>query len=432
VAETAPGVAKAVERLRTEVSQGSGKAFQVLDDAGATVSTPKLKRDLTRVINAMESEAVTDKQAQLVDLLKRYRERMTKLGKDIPASQAKKLVQALDDEINFASGGTLRGKDKMLAGVRRRIDQDLKSVPEYRSQMAKVANDTRLLKKLGGFETEQGAINRLKGIDSLSRKADKDQLAALESRLGAEFIPKVQRQNLPEYGKLKGLLEGMRAARRGADVTRMQGQVDEAAAAVGPFKNMVPNEFGMSGTQQVIRSQLRPTPDVNAGRALEALDETAGTQFGQRTKDLRTVAAFDKDYTRGSANTNLWAILGGVLGSSGGPLGTGLGTGGGALVGRLLIDKFGPATARTILDGVAKLKGGMPPMQWISSLGVPEPVKQALSKEYLYYQVAQKAESGGLRPKRLAADEKEADRQPSQDYMDENEAKRRFIEGNAQ
>lgn len=415
VAETAPGVTASVKRLRDEISKGSGRSFEILDEAGAVVSTPRLKSDLTRVIKSMESEAVTDKQTELVALLTRYRERLDKLGKDIPASQAKKLVQALDDEIAFSMGGSVSGgKDKMLLGVRRRIDQDLKAVPEYRTQMAKVARDVRLSKKLKGFEQEQGAINRLRGIDSLGRKAERDTLLALEERFGTEFIQKVQRQNLPEYSKLKGIMEKMRAAKKGEGVKLMQAQLDEAAEAMGAFKSLVPDEFGKSGVQSAIRSQLVPTQNVNTGRAIEALDDAAGTKFGDRLKDLKTLKAFDSEYTRGSANTNLWGMLGGLVGSAiGGGAGTVGGAAGGAAVGRLLIDKYGPATARTILDGVAKLKTGMPPGRWVQGLNIPTPVKQALLKEHLYYQVALKAEAGGLSPKRLAKDESTQDRKPS-------------------
>lgn len=386
VMETAPKVSNLVKRLSDDVSQGSGKAFEILDEAGAKVKTKKINDQFKVAIKDLKSRAVTDKQIQTLGLLERYQERIKGMGTEIDASEVKRIVQSIDEELADAWGQRMGTKDKYMAGIRRQLDRDLKKVPGYREQMAKVAKDTRMLKKLKGFQEEQGAINRLNMIDSLSKKGEKDLLRQLESRYGKEIISAVQQENLPQFSRLRQLMAEKSKLQKGAQVGVLEKQLKAAEDEIAAFKNLVVDEYGKSGTQAAIRSQLTPNQNLNTAKALEALDRSAGSNFSQRLADLKTVRAFDAEYTRGSANTNFWGLLGMVVGGTvAGPGGGIAGAGAGGAVGRLLIDRYGPQAARSILDGVAKLQKIKNPMVAIDTMKVSPAIKQALKKEYMYF-----------------------------------------------
>jgi hypothetical protein len=383
--ETAARVSGDVQRLNKEVSGGSEKAFQILDQEGVRVPVTPIKSDLTKGIQALESTAITDEQMATVDLLKRYRERLDKFGKDIPGGEAKRLIQSLDREMkHIAPGevGRLGREDQVLGILRKRFDTPLKASPAYAEQMKGVANDTRLLMGADGMATEGGAVRALQAAQRPSGADRAEVLKLLGERQGQDYLAAVDRSTIPEYQKLKGVLQRVRAARKGGELKQAQSELDAAMSELAPFKGVAPNEYGKSGSEALIRNQLRPkTAGLDQAELVKNLDAKFGKNYSQQIDDLKTISAFDKDYTRGSANTNFWAIASGALGTLiGGPTGGVAGSVTGAAFGRMVVDRFGPQSGRAILDQVAKLRT-MAPAEWVRGLRVPESVKSELMLE---------------------------------------------------
>lgn len=443
--EGAARLSGAIRRLDDDVKAGSAKAFDILDQEGVAVPTRKIKADMTAGIKALEARAMTDEQMGVVDLLKRYRDRLDKFGSEIPGGEAKRILQALDREIKgVAPGeiGRMSKPDQALGVLRRRIDEPLKQSEAYAKQMEPVARDTRLLMDTSDLASESAAARALRAARSATGQDKKALLRQLSERTGEDFLRFSDRSQLPEYQKLKGLLQRYREARKGRGVKAAQGELSQAEDALAPFKKIAPNELGQSNVQSAIANQLRDkSRNIETERMFGKLDEQMGTDFGSQLEDLRTISAFDKDFTRGSANTNFWSYVMGAGGFlMGGPIGGAGGAGIGAIIGRTLIDQFGPQTARVILDQVPQLKK-MRPSEWINKLNVPPAVKQQLEKELLHTLVDRGGKAGavGTRQmrdqglKRVASEDEENQRAPAmrpEQRISDQEAKRRFIQGN--
>lgn len=445
--EGAAKVSGAVQRLDKDVKAGSAKAFEILDQEGVKVKTQALKADMTRGIKLLEERAITDEQIAAVDLMKRYRERLDKWGGEIPGGEAKRILQALDSEIKrVAPGevGRMAKDDQLLATLRRRIDEPLKQSKAYADQMQGVAADTRLLMQNKDLATEGAAARALRAAQKMTGKDKADAIRALSEKYGDDFLSMADRSRLPEYQKLKGLLQRYRSARKGHGVKALETELRAAGDDLAPFKAIAPNELGTkSGAQSAILNQMRPkTANIDTGRAIQQMDERFGKNFGQQIDDLKTVSAFDKDFTRGSANTNFWTYaLGGAGALVGGPVGGLAGMTGGALTGRILVDKFGPQTARIILDQLPALQKASP-VNWLNSLQVPPAVKKELQRDLVYHHVLTKGQAAnqGARAvtreagpmSRVAEGDQDrgvAGENPAQQrYISEEEAQRKFIE----
>lgn len=421
--EIAPAVNQAVHRLGEEVSKGSAKSFKILEESGVMVPKRQFTKDLDTVIAALDADAATSKAVALVDSLKTFRQNLSKYPDQIPGAKAKSLIQQLDDEIKYIDGGEkLRGKDGMLQGMRRYIDRQLKVVPEYRKQMVPVAKDTRLLKKARRLGDEQSTINLLGRLGKNSSKVEEDTLRALEARFGYDFRSKLDSRNMAEFKELVRLEEKLKSAKYGPEAKRIAerikaieaslssdadllaaqrraaeldesikrakdpARINERRAALearkqeaAPFDKLIKDEHGRTRTQGVINNQLRVnrrTRDIETQRMLSGLDAKYGTNFSQRLEDLRHLAEFEKEFNRGSTNTNLWGIASSALGMLlFGPLGVTMG-GIGVLIGKGM-DKFGPEVARVILDQ-APLIEKMRPSEWVRKLQIPEAAKAQL------------------------------------------------------
>jgi hypothetical protein len=404
--ETAARVSGDVQRLNKDVSSGSAKAYEILDQEGIRVPVTPIKSDLTKGINALKP--VTDEERAAVELLKRYRESLDQFGKDMPGGEAKRIIQAIDREMKHLAPGSverLSRDDQVLGILRRRFDAPLKESEAYANQMKGVAADTRLLKSAEDMATEGGAARALQAAQRPTGKDRADVLRLLGERQGQDYLAAVDRSTLPEYQKLKGVLNRVRAARKGAELKQAQSQLDAAISELAPFRTVAPNEFGKSGAEALIRNQLRPkTAGLDQEQLVKALDQRFGKDFSKKIDDLKVIANFDKEFTRGSANTNFWAIALGSIGTMmGGAFGGVFGTAAGAATGKLLVDKFGPQAARIILDQVVNLKK-MAPVQWIDRLQVPESVKKELAKDLVVYSRVSQGTKAGVAASKVFRD----------------------------
>jgi hypothetical protein len=396
--ETAARVSGDVQRLNKEVSAGSEKAFQILDHEGVRVPVTPIKSDLTRGIKALEATAITDEQMAVVDTLKRYRERLDKFGPDMAGGEAKRLIQSLDREMrHLAPGevGRLGREDQVLGILRKRFDSPLKASPEYAKQMEGVAKDTRLLIGAEPMATEGGAARALQAAKGVSGADRAEVLRLLGERQGQNYLAAIDRSTLPEYQKLRGVLQRVRAARKGSEMRAAQAELDTAIGELAPFKGVAPNEYGKSGAEALIRNQLRPkTAGLDQQELINALDKKFGKNYASQVDDLKTIASFDKEFTRGSANTNFWAIAMAAAGTlAGGATGGVVGGTMGAAFGRMVIDRFGPQSARVILDQLPKLQR-MAPTEWVKALRVPDAVKANLLADIAKAPVGTAARAG--------------------------------------
>lgn len=401
--EASAGLAGDVQGLNKEVSAGSAKAFDILDAEKVRVPLGQLKKDLSGGIKALEARAVTDEQVAAVETLKRYAERLDKFGDSIPGGEAKRILQSMDRELKHLAPGEvsrLGREDQLLGILRRRIDEPLKASPAYAKQMEGVAKDTRLLKSAEDMATESGAA---RGLQASQRVTGADRAAiirAIGERRGVDYLAQIERASIPEYQRAVGLAQRLRAARKGPGVKAAQAELEAASAELAPFKQIAPSARG-SNAQAIIENQIRPGGGkIDYSDLIGDLDKKFGKGFAQKIDDIKTIAAFDKDFTRGSANTNFWAILAGSLGTLAGGLPGGVAGGAlGGAFGRMAVDRFGPQMARQLLDH-APLLQKMRPSEWVKSLKVPDSVKDELMQELVagYIEAGSKSAAAASKP----------------------------------
>lgn len=396
--ETGAIVANRVKELDKRVRAGSERSYQILDEEGVRAAITPIKSDLTKGINLLEQEAITDTQVAVVDLLKRYRDRFDKLGKDISGGQAKRLIQSLDSEINsLAPGeiGRLSKPDQVLGILRRRIDEQIKKSPAYEAQMKVVADDTRLLKQVESMASESDAVRALQAAQRASGKDKLLMLQAIENKFGDKLLSAVETSSLPEYQKLKGLIRQYNELKKGEGIKRLEGALLQQQAKFGEAADF--GKQGIEGVEKGLSSYIRASnPNPVQGRQIRKAGDLAGIKMDKELEDIRTIASFEKGYNRGSANTNFWnTVVGGVVGGIFGPVGTAAGAIGGGFFGKALVDNFGPAIGRKILDQVPNLQK-MKPSEWIAKLDVPKSVKMKLEDQLALYELQNKVKVGNL------------------------------------
>lgn len=416
-------VSTRVQQLDEQAKAGSSKAFEILDREGAVVPTQQLKARMTAGIKDLEGRAVTDEQMSVVDLLTRYRERLDKFGPEIPGGEAKRIIQALDREMAYLAPGEIgrmSKPDQALGALRRHIDEPLKKSPAYASQMGEVADTMRALENVKGLASESAAARALKAARGATGADQARALQDLASRFGDDFLKAADRRNLPEYHRLKALLQRVRAAKKGQGVKDAQAALEAAQSQVGDAVNL--GKSGVAGiTDKISATVRRGEPGALQVENLKDAGRVAGVEnMGDELADIRTIASFEKGYNRGSANTNMWAALaGGLAGSVFGPAGIAGGLALGAGTGRLIVDNFGPRVGRIILDQ-APLLQKMEPSQWIRRLDVPKEVKDKLATDLAAYRQISRGTRGTAAASKTAQDtarrvagEEERERSPS-------------------
>lgn len=422
--EAASRVSSRVQQLDESVSAGSSRAFEILDQEGAVVPTQQLKARMTAGIKALEERAVTDEQMKVVELLTRYRERLDKFGSEIPGGEAKRILQSLDREMKYVAPGEIgrmSKPDQALGALRRSIDEPLKQSPAYASQMAEVAETMRLLENVKGLASESAAARALRAAKGATGKDKAAVLRQLAERFGDDFLAAADRRNLPEYHKLKALLQRVRSAKKGEGVKQAQSALEATRSQVGDAVNL--GKDGVAGiTDKISATVRRSEPGALQVENLKRAGDVAGVSgMADELDDIRTIASFEKGYNRGSANTNFWAAAAaGLLGSFLGPVGGLVGMGIGGLTGRMLVDNFGPRIGRIILDQVPLLQK-MEPSAWIKRLDVPDEVKAKLADDLVAYRQISRGTRGTAAASKLAGDtarkvagpEENGERQPS-------------------
>jgi hypothetical protein len=442
-AKTAPtqfasDASEMVGALKDRVRGKSGAALETLKDSGQTVGLRPIYDHIDDSIARLRAEN-TDEALSVVDKLEKYRARLQNdYSLTASADEAKRLIQGIDKITEYSPmlGSFDKAKNLAFKGVRARLDDSLKeNVPAYRSQMAELAPEAKLLDEANAaFGSPEVAVGKLGRLNTPRGEFDRATLAQLELAVGkpgmitreADEFAKAQRilknpqalrqieQSLPEYQMLRRAQADV--ARRNPRWTRQQ--VEQAttkqrrtlAEAVGrrifaqnryaPFRGLAPGS-----TESRIRSVMRPRGSVESRKMLERLGKETGQDFVQMAEDRAVLESFDKGAGQGAANTLFWGILGLATGGIPGALG-------GAAFGRQVIDAYGPKVGKALLDGVVKIRKN-PSVQTIRKMTeLPPNIRAELEREFRVYVSMRNAGEGGVASK-VASGGDGADRAPS-------------------
>lgn len=423
-----------VGALKSDVSKGSEAAFQILEKAKQTFPNKTLKRQITLGIQSLkvggkEGGAVGSADAAAVASLERLRTQVDNLPEKIPAKDLKRIVQSLDRDISWTdnTGTFLDPASAQKTQIRKWIDGYLKrQFPEYAQAMEGVAQDTKLLGKVAyEFGTREHALGGLQAINRQTKTPSKEALAAFGKRMGKDYVGAITPENMPEFGELTlsqaRVKQMAQPGWQAKEVSRLAERSPEASAlknaiqglsrseeAYLPFKSISPNEAGQTAIQSKLNTVLGER-NIEAQRMFETLGKLANEDFAKQINFLRTRRAFEKADFGGSKNVNFWGAMGAIAGSTMGVKGSLGGIGVGIALGKYM-DRYGPQTAKTILDQVIRIKGS-PTLQKISKLDLSPDVKEDLARELrLIYSREPKGPTS-----KVAIEDTEEKREPAQE-----------------
>lgn len=376
-----------VNKLRSDVTAGSDKALDVLDKSGITIS-PKPVYDTIDSTIAKLKKGGTDESLAVADKLAAYKQRMIENSgpMGLPAPDAKILIKDLDKTTKYSglAGAFDDVKNAAFKDVRSTLDQTLKdAVPDYKKAMLPVAADSDLLSRLKPFADKQSGINALSRISAPNQMESRAALDQLGKKYGADFVAGAQPENLPEHALLQKaqaaqsalrpdqvaskIDQTLGASRQKAALDASQSGLEQSKQSLAPFKPLAPNIADQTQAQQKLM-QLGQGKNIELTDMFQKLGKLTNTDFVQAMKDQNTLAAFQKGATNGSRNSLLGLVAGTVFGG----LGTGSAVGLGA--GRV-IDQWGPAITKKILDGAIKVANS-PTVATISKLELPDAIKR--------------------------------------------------------
>lgn len=334
-----------VQDLKNKVSQGSGDAVELLTNRSDQLSLKPTKQAVNDAINSLKimgQGPVGESAKGALLRLESLEKDLGSIGENITLDQAKKLIQQLDQDINYAqrAGQYSDAVDKAYSKVRKGIDSAIKElVPEYASKMKEVAQNTQLLKDVSKkFGDPQALYRKMDKLESDSNQLDR----ALLDRLGTST---------------------------GKNYSTYFDNLNEIYKPLGSLKP--------GSSENAIKSLIKGNSIENR-KMFEKLGQVSDQDFVGMVDQLRMQEAFDKPFQIGSRNVNLWTVIGAMSGGASGDFT--LAAPGAAL--GAVIDRYGPAMAKKILIGVSKIEG-MPTIKKIQNLELPENVKTYLSDSLL-------------------------------------------------
>lgn len=388
-----------VNSLKSDIQSGSQKALDVLDASDATRNSAKGVNpfvDLSPVHSQIDAtiaqlqKAGTDESLSVADKLQAYKDRLTAMsGKagEIPATDAKKLIQGLDKITKYSpmAGAFDDVKNAAFKDIRGTLDQALKDqVPAYRKAMEPVAADASLLERVSPFGDKQSAVGLLQRINAPNQLESRAALHDLGQKYGVDFIAGAQPENLPEHAllqKAQGIQDALRpdrvaekidqtvaGSRQKAALDGAQRELSGAQERLAPFKPLAPNGADQTQAQQKLIA-LGKGGNIELTDMFQRLGKLTDTDFVQAMKDNATRSAFQKGATNGSRNTLMGALAGFAFGGV-----PGIATGG--VAGRV-VDQWGPALTKKVLDGAIQVSR-KPSAQAIAALSLPEPIKRQM------------------------------------------------------
>lgn len=475
--DLAPDVVESVNNLKKQVVDASSAAFDTLKNSGASMPKQAILKEIDDHIGNLmiQGKAPVGGQAEsALNSLQKLKAQVSQLGDHLSMSDLKQMVQGLDKDINWTGGAgdfvDAASREKM--GVRSAIDSYLKdTVPEYRRIMEPLADKTRLLSDVSGqYGNEAKAYSRIAGIAGKS-PADQEMLYRLGEATGQDFKSPVQqhlrakavlsdpnaleqiRQSHPSYQEVQKLQAELaqrqtpgfaqsqvasainsspealklKQAQDAADafdprartarlaeaetsspqakrLADAQSSLSASQEKLNPFKKLAPGADNQT-TVQAKLAQLGKGGNIETEKMFRELGKLTDTDFVQAMKDRHVLAAFQKGATNGSRNTAIGAVTGWMFGGMGGGAI-------GATAGRV-VDQWGPAITKKILDGAIAVSE-RPSIATIRSLEIPEPIKRNMIIGLENYLTRGSEQAGGQAALRdVAKTDKGADRTPA-------------------
>jgi hypothetical protein len=414
----APDITQGIKKLQERVTNGSREAFEILEKEGKPVELTGIPQSIVKIAEGFKvggGKFATSKAEASYKFLMNQAQRLFELPARMSGRDAKRVLQQLDDEIQWASRtGQYTGDEaRALQSVRVAIDEVLKrQSPSYAKKMQQVAKDVQLLNRASeSFGDAYGLPGKLQGIGgSGSRDTERKILQELGDTMGFnynkpidEFMTAQSRAKDPSY--LQGLKNSLPESQA---MNKAKVVVDDAATAASPrtlnkqgfestqFKTLeeakaayeaakVTQKKNLPGvsrqtTQRLILDVMN-NRSIEAVKKLEFISKLADEDLVQIAKDIGTRSQFNKTAFNGSRNVNLFGIvmqaaakpaIGAVVGGvyEGGLEGAAMGAVTGAMV-----DRYGPRATKKILDIVIRARGN-PTVDMFRKVELPPMVKR--------------------------------------------------------
>jgi len=418
---------QATRDLKDKVVKGSQDATELLQ-GGETIEIMSPYRALKAAqerLGIAGKGPVTPQAQAAAGEIQRLIDTFGQLPGKLNAKEAKALIMQIDksERALYNSGEFTDDVSGAYRQLRAALDEQLKAQnPKYAEAMKGVASDRQLMDQAEGFREKGSALSRLNRVASPTAQTEREALEKLGEATGRDFKTPISKyseaqgllkdpkamqrleQSLPEYQaaqeaeRAAQMLEGPEAKHEFLQRTlKSSGLLDKQSQAQGllgkesqglleaegklaPFKNITPRN-SQSLIERVGRAGESPEAQIQLKRQLDDLSKLSDVDFVKAVRALDVQKSFQKGATNGSRNVNLFGFIGGSIGGYiGGPSGALLGASSGAGIGGA-VDKFGPAIAKRILDGVLKMQGS-PTLQKIQALNVPPEAKAWLSREF--------------------------------------------------
>lgn len=369
-------VAGAMEKLRQTVFEHSAKAYDLLNQSGSVVELEPFFNKGKELADDLRSRGTLESQ-QMAERLEQYIQGVKdQFGEaNVTGQRAKKLIQGLDDvsKYDFNASTFDKGLSKHYKQLRYTLDDALKeAVPAYRDAMKPVAEETRLLRSLEDYGTEEDAVRRLKSIKNTDRYMNEmPLLKQLEEKTGLKFThdiepyakPEIQERMaraLPEYHEAQKAAEITQHLRDPRTIREHEAHIQaspeyqKAQAAQAAHDAALAEKERIKGLSPAsLEGQLNAAGrgKINPKKILAQLPEYQGKNVAELMELRRLKDAFEKSAMNGSRHVNMYA---GILGAIGGALtghvlgGAGIGAGVGGVM-----DKYGPQVTKKFLDAYA-------------------------------------------------------------------------------
>lgn len=266
----APALEEVTEKVRAAMDDaiqngktGSADSFKILDNSGVRFSRDEIWKPYQQAIDNLSevAQAKPSVKAALLDIEKTGRQMVDladEQGGVLTGRQMKWHMQELDSMTNYSNPQSLVQKygtdalvNNTIKGIRYDIDQTLKNaVPEYRDQMAKVADTIAAYKNLSsGIRTEKSLENTLKRVMNGKDRWASEALANFDAENQTNFSEdlknawtKAQFEKATTNGSRKTLGFGMQGAAMGYGIAGPVGGLIGGAA--GAATGMAADRFG--------------------------------------------------------------------------------------------------------------------------------------------------------------------------------------------
>lgn len=367
-----------IQYLKEQVSEGSSKAYKVLDKENGVINVRPIINELDNGISSLKVNGtpISDSAAKSLTVLEKSKERVMALGDDVTFPQAKDIIKQLDDDIKYSTetGSFAPQADAIKAKVRHVLDTILKeNSPAYKRAMEPVAKQTELLSKLSsGFGNETKVLNRLANITSVKgkeidqpllneleklAKSDYSQLRQyikLKDTLSNPITKKKLISKTPEYQNLQKILKNKEELSKPEAVKNYIKDKFENYKTAKDDNSFYKN-FNKNNVENKIKS-FSGERNYGSKQLFNELDDRLGTDYSKEVQATNDLGFFNRADTQGSRKTLAGAlavkaaegVIGGAIGY--GATGDSTGLAAGAL-GGMAMDKYAGQIFKKLLDG---------------------------------------------------------------------------------